>query len=308
MQKLKHHFHSFKEAWLIILKNPTEHLINIMVLALVITMCAAGISLNNSLSIWQQNNISYPKIVLYLDSKANQADINNIEHSLNSLSKSKKVIANYQFISKQQALSDLQQDQSMKEIASDVIDPNDNPLPDTFVINTAITDSNKLEHLKIEIGQLPMIDNVQLDMNYANKVSDLIRFANRIGIFTQALFIIVLCLVIYNMIRLQMMLKSDAIQVSRLIGASDSFIMRPLIHYAVWQLTLSSALALLGMKALTNSLNGLFLQFNSLFGAGFKLAQIPIIQFVYMWLILVVFTIFSVFLAVRWVFRNTHAQ
>ncbi len=306
MNKLIHHLQSFKQAWLTIFKQPFEHLINIIVLALIITICAAGLTLNNSLSHWQKNNLVYPQLMLYLDSNANPADINNIEKALNKLATG--AVKNYQFISKAQGLAELQQDQQMKSIASDVIDTNNNPLPDVFVVNTATTESQPLEKLKIQLEQLPMVDNVQLDMQYAGKVSELMSFATSIGEFAIILFGAVLALVVYNMIRLQMLLKSDAIKVSRLIGASDSFIMRPLIHYAVWQVTLATAIAVGSLHYLTKSLNIMFANFSNLFGKGFQLASLELFQFAGLWLALIIFTIFTVFLAVQWVFRNSYSR
>lgn len=306
MNKLTHHFRSFKQAWLTMLQNPVEHLINILVLALIITICAAGLSLNNSLGVWQQQNIVYPQLTLYLDSNANQADVENIERSLNQQSKS--VVRDYKFIGKQQALDELRQDQQMKSIASDVIESANNPLPDVIIVNTFSAESNVLNRLNMQLNQLPMVDSVQMDLHYANKVQDLLSFAREISSAAQILFILVLSLVIYNMVRLQMMLKSDAIKVSRLIGASDGYIMRPLCHYAVWQVTLATGVSTLGMHAITHNLNLMFANFSNLFGKSFTLATLPLGQFAMMWLVLVVFTIFTVFLAVRWVFRNTYSK
>lgn len=306
MNKLTHHFRSFKQAWSTMLQQPIEHLINILVLALIITICAAGISLNNSLNIWQQQNIVYPQLTLYLDSNANQADVENIERSLNQQSKS--IIRDYKFIGKQQALDELRQDQQMKSIASDVIESANNPLPDVIIVNTLSAESSVLTRLNMQLNQLPMVDSIQMDLHYANKVQDLLGFAREISSAAQILFILVLSLVIYNMVRLQMMLKSDAIKVSRLIGASDGYIMRPLCHYAVWQVTLATGVSTLGMHAITHNLNLMFANFSNLFGKSFTLATLPLGQFAMMWLVLVVFTIFTVFLAVRWVFRNTYSK
>lgn len=306
MNKLIHHLQSFKQAWLTIFKQPFEHLINIIVLALIITICAAGLTLNNSLSHWQKNNLVYPQLMLYLDSNANPADVSNIEKALNKLTNG--TVKNYQFISKAQGLAELQQDQQMKSIASDVIDANNNPLPDMFIVNAATTESQSLEKLNLQLGQLPMVDNVQLDMQYAGKVNELMSFATSIGEFAIILFGAVLALVVYNMIRLQMLLKSDAIKVSRLIGASDSFIMRPLIHYAVWQVTLATAIAVGSLHYLIKSLNAMFANFSNLFGKGFQLAPLELFQFGALWLALIIFTIFTVFLAVQWVFRNSHSH
>jgi cell division transport system permease protein len=305
MHKLTHHIRSFKQAWLTMLQHPVEHLISILVLALIITICAAGLSLNNSLNVWQQQNVVYPQLTLYLENNANQADVENIERSLNQ---QKSLIRDYKFVGKQQALDELRQDQQMKSIASDVIESANNPLPDVLIVNTLSAESTVLNRLDLQLSQLPMVADVQMDLHYASKVQELLGFVRQISLAAQILFIVVLSLVIYNMIRLQMMLKSDAIKVSRLIGASDSYIMRPLCHYAVWQVTLATGLAALGMHEMTRNLNLMFANFSNLFGKGFVFNTLPLGEFAMMWGVLVVFTIFTVFLAVRWVFRNTYSQ
>ena len=305
MHKLTHHIRSFKQAWLTIFQHPVEHLISILVLALIITICAAGLSLNNSLNVWQQQNVVYPQLTLYLENNANQADVENIERNLNQ---QKNLIRDYKFVGKQQALDELRQDQQMKSIASDVIESANNPLPDVLIVNTLSAESTVLNRLNLQLSQLPMVADVQMDLHYASKVQELLGFIRQISLAAQILFIVVLSLVIYNMIRLQMMLKSDAIKVSRLIGASDSYIMRPLCHYAVWQVTLATGLAAFGIHQMTRNLNLMFANFSNLFGKAFAFKTLPLGEFVLMWGVLVVFTIFTVFLAVRWVFRNTYSQ
>ncbi len=306
MKKIIYHWHSFKQAWATISKSPLEHLINILVLSLIITLCIFTLAINNSLNIWQQKNIVYPQIMLYMDKDASKDDINSIDKSLKKYSK--VLIRDFHFISKEQGLAELQQDQKLKEIASDTIESNVNPLPDIFVIDTNTAESTELQHLNLKLGQLPKVVDVQMDLAYAAKIRDLIGFSNQIGLFCQCLFIIVLSLVVYNMVRLQMLLKSDAILVSRLIGASDSFIMRPLIHYAVWQVTLATIISALAYCYINKFFNGLFAKFTNLFGSGFNLSAIPLLEFIILWIILIIFTIFTVFLAVRWVFRNTHSN
>ena len=115
-------------------------------------------------------------------------------------------------------------------------------------------------------------------------------------------------LVLYNMIRLQMLLCRDEINVSRLIGASDSFIMRPLAYYAILQVLIASGVAYLLVNLFINFINGLFRHLNYLFGNSFLLSNLDKMDLVQMLCILIIFTIFSVFLAVRWIFKNSYSQ
>jgi cell division transport system permease protein len=289
-----------------VIKSPFEHLLNILVIAVIIAILNSVMIIAKNSEIWQENNLLYPQIMIYLNATATQTDVSVIESSINKYNQ--KLIKNYQFISKSQGLLELQADEQLKQIASDVISSNDNPLPDILIVNTASADKKLLAQLVNKIAKLPMVDDVQIDINYASKISDLISFIKKIAGLIQVLFVMVLILVIYNMVRLQMLLRHDEITVSRLIGASDSFIMRPLAYYAVLQVILASGIAFVLVNWFINFINHLFLSFSTLFGHAFLLTNLTPTQLTVMLLILIIFTIFAVFLAVRWVFSKSYSR
>lgn len=306
MKLISLHFKSFTDALLKIIKHPIEHLINISVIVIIVTLLSTTLLVGKNLNYWEKNNIIFPQIMIYLKSNATQSDVSRIEATINKYKQ--KLIKNYQFISKEQGLQEIQQDDQLKEIASDVISENANPLPDVLIVNTATADQKQLSQLKDKITGLTMVDSVTMDINYANKISQLTDFVKKVLLFLEIVFTAILILVIYNMIRLQMLLRQDEINVSRLIGASDSFIMRPLNYYALLQIILSSAISFSLINCLINFINKLFINFSDLFGNDFLLPNFSINQFLLMVLILIVFTIFAVFLAVQWIFRNTEAE
>ena len=244
--------------------------------------------------------------MIYLDEDATQVDVSKLEVSISRFNP--KLIKNYQFVSKQQGLSELQNDKQLKDITSDVLESDENPLPDILIVNTNSAETGVLDQLKTRISNMPMVNNVELDSSYSNKISDLINFIKKIAAFLQIVFVIMFVLVLYNMIRLQMLLNRDEINVSRLIGASDIFIMRPLAYYAILQVTIASIVAYIFVNLFINYINGLFKNLNYLFGNTFWLSSLKHFELVQMIFILIIFTIFAVFIAVRWVFKNSYTQ
>ena len=302
MQKLSLHYHSFLSSLLQIIRHPIEHLLNIIVISIITALLCGIMVINKTSNLWENNNISYPQIIVYLNTNANQADVSAIEATLNRYNN--KLIKDYQFIGKDAGLKELANDEQLKQIASDVMANSTNPLPDVLMINTASANIDELTKLTSQISSLPMVDNVQMDSNYANKVSELINFIKKFGGFLQALFIVVLILVMYNMVRLQMLTRHDEITVSRLIGASDSFIMRPLIYYGVSQTIFGTIIAYLLTNVFVRFANQLLINSTNLFGASFTIANLNINQLLLLIISLVIFTILSVFLAVKWVFQR----
>ncbi|HLX55378.1 MAG TPA: permease-like cell division protein FtsX, partial [Aquella sp.] len=134
MKTISLHFRGFILALVKILKNPFEHLLNILTLAVIITALGSVLVISKNISLLQKNNMNFPQIVIYLKDNAEQNDISAVEAAINKFNS--KIIKNYQFISKAEGLSELQKDESLKQIASDVISNNNNPIPDVLIINT----------------------------------------------------------------------------------------------------------------------------------------------------------------------------
>lgn len=303
MKTIHLHFRSFFSALKKIVSSPFEHLLNILTLAVIITVLCTVLAFNKNLSYLQKTSMTFPQIIIYLKDSAAQQDVSAVEAAINKFNT--KIIKNYQFISKDEGLKELQQDENLKQIASDVIN-NNNPLPDTLVINTNTADNHKLQMLVEKIGKLPQVDDVQMDNKYAGKIANLLDFVNQVAHILQAACVVVLVIVVYNIIRLQMLLRQDEIIVSRLIGASDSFIMRPLSYYAILQIALATGLAIFTVNLFIQYINSLFSNLTSLFGSSVLLTQFNLIQILQIGGLLVIFGVFAVFLAVRWVFRNSY--
>jgi cell division transport system permease protein len=304
MKTISMHFRGFILAIGKIIKSPLEHLLNILTLAVIITALGSVLVISKNINILQKNNLNFPQIVIYLKDNATQNDISSVEAAINKFNT--KIIKNYQFISKEEGLKELQQDSTLKQIASDVITNNNNPIPDVLIINTNTADNHRLQMLVEKISKLDKVDDVQMDNNYANKIENMADFITRISHMLQIAFSVILVIILYNMIRLQMLLRQDEIIVSRLIGASDSFIMRPLAYYAVLQIIIATAFALYAVNLFVNYINRLFFHLTSLFGRNFLLIGLDNVQMLELAGILVIFGVFAVFLAVRWVFRNSY--
>jgi len=152
------------------------------------------------------------------------------------------------------------------------------------------------------------VTSVQMDEKYALKVGNLINFIKKISNVLLVFFGLSLILTIYNLIRLQMLERQDEITVSRLIGASDGFIMRPLAYYAIIQMIIAAGASFVLINRFINYLNNLFSNLNNLFGNTFTLIPLSYTQLGEMLVTLIVFTIFAVFIAVQTVFRKNHSQ
>lgn len=289
-----------------ILTHPLEHLFNILVISLLVCVIGAALVLDRTNTKWQQTNITYPQIMVYLNESATNKDVSKLEITINNFGKG--MIKSYQYISKEQGLLELQQDQQLKNIANQVVNESENNLPNILVINTSNSNSKMLNQLKNRINNLEFVSSVELDEQYAMKLSNLINFVDNISNTMLIFFGVCLILVMYNLIRLQMFQSQDEITVSRLIGASDGFIMRPLMYYAVLQLLFGIIIAFGLINWFITYINGMLTNMWALFGKGFMLSPINYLQLAQILLILIIFTVFAVFIAVQSILKKYHPR
>lgn len=306
MKLLSLHRRAFTSSVFRVMMNPVEHILNILVMGIIVAILSVVFIISKNINNLENTNIAYPQIMVSMQQDAKAYDTAYIEEIINKYSG--KSIRGYKFISKEEGFKDLQNDTDLKKIASDAITDMGQAVPDVLIINTNTSDMKILNYLKNKISNLPKVESVDLDDHYASKVSDLINFGKIIIEFAEILFTIVLVLVVYNIIRLQMLLRQEEISVSRLIGASDSFIMRPLIYYVLIQVLCGALFAFYLVNLFVLFLNSMFLNLNNLFGKDFLFHSLNSIQMLNIFIILAIFSAFTVFIAVKMVFRNKYVQ
>jgi cell division transport system permease protein len=306
MNMLNIHYKSIKSALKKIVFSPLEHLINIVVISILASILGGIFLLVQNNDRWHDQNLSFPRITIYLDSNATNSQVDAIKAKINKSWPT--LVKKTTFISKEDGLKELNSNKKLKDISSSLVNDSNNPLPNVLIIDTSSADTSLLKDVTAQISTYSQVNSVELDEKYANKVNDLVNFVKKISGFLQILFTFVIALVIYNLVRLQMLLKRDEILVSRLIGASDSFIMRPLAYYAVIQIIFGVIVAYFMLNWFVNFMNNLFLHFSNLFGAGFLLYKLSIFELLQIMIVLIIFTLFAVFMAVRWIFHHTYTQ
>ena len=297
------HLRSINYAFNRIVKTPIDNFINILLISVVITILGGALIIIKNTVSWEQNNIIYPQIMVFFNNTVTHHDISIFEDKINNFSP--KIVKNYNYISKENGIKDLKLDKQLNNMLPDIIDDSTtNPLSDVIIINTNTTNVKYLNQFVNLINSLNMVQHTEMDKNYAQKINDLILFVRYIASFLQLVFILLFLLTIYNMIRLEMMLSREEITVSRLIGANDNFIRRPLIYYAFFEVIISYLISYFLINMFIKYLSSLFLQFNNLFGKAFIINGMSFMQSLYLLTYILLFTYFSVFFAVQRVLKK----
>jgi cell division transport system permease protein len=233
---LNQHLHALQVAWRRMFAHPIGSLFTILVIALVASLPAFAYLVVDNVSGLAGKLDPEPKLSFYLKTTAGEAEITAVKQRLNSTAN----ISNARFISKEQALEELQS-AGIADVAKTL---EQNPLPHAFIIKPKSIAPAELDVLKKEIASWTEVETVELDSDWARKLSAFVEFGKRAVFFLTLVLGLALVFVMANTIRLQIMNQREEIEVSRLIGATPSFIRRPFLYFGILQAILGGLLAI----------------------------------------------------------------
>ena len=112
----------------------------------------------------------------------------------------------------------------------------ENPLPHVITVQP-VTDQqhpDAVVQLVDKLGKENMVELAQLDMQWVKRLYTLLDVAERGVWIIGSLLALAVLLIVGNTIRLDIQNRREAIEVSKLIGASDAFIRRPFLYTGLW--------------------------------------------------------------------------
>jgi cell division transport system permease protein len=145
----------------------------------------------------------------------------------------KDSIASLQLITPDQALEEFRRNSGFAE-ALETLDSN--PLPAVMVITPSAAHATPegAEALLQELKLLPEVDIAQLDLQWVRRFQALTDIAARGVLLLSSLLALAVLLIIGNTIRLEIQNQRDEIEITKLIGGTNSFIRRPFLYSGFW--------------------------------------------------------------------------
>lgn len=163
------------------------------------------------------------QISLFLQLDASEQQIAALEQQLLK----HPSVANYRFIGKEQAWQELQSRADMADAAAKL---EQNPLPDAFFVEPKTSAPFAIGQLQSEMQQWPGIELAQVDASWIKRLYTLLELGKKAIVVLAALLGFALLAIVGNTIRLQILTQREEIEVSKLIGATNSFIRRPFLY------------------------------------------------------------------------------
>lgn len=163
------------------------------------------------------------QISLFLNQTVSQKVIGSIDQSL----KSNANIKHFVFVSKEDALKNLKESSPQSEAITSL---KNNPLPHAFFVEPNALNHDDITNLADELKAIDGVDDVVLDSGWMKKLSNILDIGQQATWIFGSLLCFAIIAVISNTIRMQIVTQKEEIEVSRLFGATASFIRRPFLY------------------------------------------------------------------------------
>ena len=110
-----------------------------------------------------------------------------------------------------------------------------NPLPHALTVRPSPANTaSAMQTLQEELANLAETDLVQVDTEWVQRFHAFLEIAERAGLMAAVLLGMAIIVIIGNTIRLDIQNRREEIEVTKLIGASNSFIRRPFLYSGLW--------------------------------------------------------------------------
>jgi cell division transport system permease protein len=268
---LNHHSQAIK---LVIGRMQNNKLSTFMIsLVIAVAMCVPGLFYLgvDHLAKFTNHMQDETEISLFLKINADKDAVSEIN---DVLAKNNDIKA-FHLVSKDQAWQELKAKIAANNKTNNkATDLEKNPLPDAFFIQAKSAEPESLEALKKTLQGIPGVEHVLLNTDWVKRLSALLSLGKKIILFVTALLAIGLLVVIGNTIRMQILTQKDEVIVSKLIGATNSFIRMPFLYAGIFYGLFGGLLAALMLVAVVGMFNQSVSQLSDLYGGDFSLPLI----------------------------------
>ncbi|MCP1574653.1 permease [Herbaspirillum rubrisubalbicans] len=273
MNWLRQHCAAIADALRHLLRSPGNFVLNVLVVSIALALPFAGLSaLENVRPISDQMSVE-PEISIFMKPDASREAAQAVGKTISQVLKDSKTNGQVEFIPREKAFETLKSKTGLADVLNTL---GSNPLPDSYVVRLPgfenAMNAGRVDDIAQQLKKEAGVDTVQIDSEWVKRLAALLRILRLVLLFLGITLGAVVVAVVFNTIRLQVMTQRDEIEVSRLFGATNSFIYRP-FYYTGALLGLCAGLVALGLVvAAQQPLNEAILDFAHLYASEFQLA------------------------------------
>lgn len=205
--------------------KPLATFLTVMVIAISLTLPSVCYMVYKNVNQAATQYYPSPQITVYLDKALDDNAAQQVVGQLQSEQGVEKV----NYLSREDALGEFRNWSGFGG-ALDMLE--ENPLPAVAVVVPKLDfqSTESLNTLRERITRLNGIDEVRMDDSWFARLTALTGLVGRVSAMIGILMVAAVFLVIGNSVRLSIFSRRDTINVQKLIGATDGFILRPFLY------------------------------------------------------------------------------
>lgn len=221
-----HHRETLRASFVKMLHEPMQTVLTVMVIAIALALPASLYLTVDNVQQVGSNFESSAQITVFVNKGAKPEAIEGLEKKLNGMAG----VTSVEYISAQQALLEFK---ALSGFGSALRYLEDNPLPAVFLVQPMMegeVDLVQTQKIITDIKALPVVDDVQIDMAWLQRLHSLIEMGHKIVLALGITLGIGVLLVIGNTIRLAIESRRNEIIVVKLVGGTNAYVRRPFLY------------------------------------------------------------------------------
>ncbi|MCG3730340.1 permease-like cell division protein FtsX [Vibrio cincinnatiensis] len=258
------HVKQSKAAFSALWQRPLGNILTLAVISMALALPASLYLLTKNIASVAVNVASPSQINLYIQEGTPEPRI----MVLKDLIESRREVATVEYISPQQGLAELSQYAGFDQAIS-LLD--EYALPAVLVISPSVDDNQLIKQLAQTLRQEENVTDVRLDEDWLARLDAIRHLAIIVVVSLSLLMFSSVFLIVGNTLRFNVQANKDEIQTMKLIGATDSYILRPYLYSGMWLGLLGSLSAWLMTALITVVLNGAVAELAALYDSRFRL-------------------------------------
>lgn len=254
---------SLSDMW----RQPLATLLTVMVIAISLTLPSVCYMVWKNVSQAADQWYPAPQLTVYLSKTLDDDAAENVIAQL----KQQDGVDKVNYLSREEAMGEFRNWSGFGG-ALDMLEQN--PLPAVAIITPKLNfqSSNTLQTLRERVAAVQGVDEVRMDDSWFARLAALTGLVGQIAAMIGVLMIVAVFLVIGNSVRLSIFARRDTINVQKLIGATDGFILRPFLYGGALLGFSGALLSLILSEVLVLRLESVVAQVAAVFGTTFRIS------------------------------------
>ncbi len=255
--------------------NPISTWITLAAIAIALSLPTSLHLLLKNMQTLTADKREVPTITLFLKQSVSEQQAKDRAELLSEL----REIDNVRVVTREEALADFRK---ITGFAQTLETLDENPLPHVLILTPRLSLLGDLEMdvagLSKKLKAYPEVDDVQIDVEWVQRLRGILRIAERIVLVVAILLGLTVLLVVGNTIRLDIENRKEEIRVTQLIGATNAYIRRPFIYNGIWLGLFGGVLSLVIVHVALLFLVEPVTKLASLYGSTFILSGIDVLM------------------------------